>query len=422
MRVLVLSQHYWPETFRITEVVASLRRRGVAVSVLTGQPNYPEGRVFEGYRAWSWARGEHEGTQVYRVPLVPRGRGGALRLVLNYLSFIASACTFGPWLLRRERIDVVFVYATSPLLQAIAALWIGRLKGARVVTWVQDLWPDSLEATGYVRNPRLLGAVAAMVRWIYRHNDLLLAQSPAFVASVQRLAGATPVVYHPNPGDAPTAAAPMGEPALRLEPGFNIIFAGNLGTVQSLETVLDAAERLRGQRGLHWVLVGSGSRSAWLAAEVQRRGLQECMRLPGRFEPAAMPAIFAQASALLVSLVRSPIMSQTVPSKVQAYLAAGRPIVASMDGEGARIVQEAGAGVTSPAEDAAALAEAVLHLRAMDDAARARLGENGSRYFARHFDADCLAERLDALLAGTASAAADVGAASPDNRHRNETP
>ena len=203
MRLLVLSQHYWPETFRITEVVASLRRRGVSVCVLTGQPNYPEGHVFTGYRASSAGRSVHEGTTIYRVPLVPRGRGGALRLVLNYLSFIASACTVGPWLLRREGIDVVFVYATSPLLQAIAALWIGRLRGARVITWVQDLWPDSLEATGYVRNPRLLSVVAALARWIYRRNDLLLAQSPAFVESVERMAGGTPVVYHPNPGDAP---------------------------------------------------------------------------------------------------------------------------------------------------------------------------------------------------------------------------
>ena len=147
--------------------------------------------------------------------------------------------------------------------------------------------------------------------------------------------------------------------------------------MQSLETVLDAAELLREHTDLRWVLVGSGSRSAWLAEQVVRRGLEDNVRLPGRFDSTTMPGIFGQASALLVSLVRSPIMSQTVPSKVQAYLAAGRPIVASMDGEGARVVQEALAGVTCPAEDAVALAGAVLRLRAMDDMTRERLGENG---------------------------------------------
>jgi Glycosyl transferase 4-like domain len=212
--------------------------------VLTGQPNYPDGGVFDGYRAWSAGRSMHEGSPIYRVPLVPRGRGGALRLVVNYLSFIASACTVGPWLLRRERFEVVFVYATSPLLQAIAALWIGGLKGTRVVTWVQDLWPDSLQATGYVHDPRALRLVAAVVRWIYRHNDLLLVQSPAFIEAVQRMAGATPVVYHPNPGDTPDLPpAHDAWPALQLQPGFNVVFAGNLGTVQAFETVLDAAEQ-----------------------------------------------------------------------------------------------------------------------------------------------------------------------------------
>lgn len=418
MKLLVLSQHYWPETFRITEVVRSLRLRGVEVSVLTGQPNYPDGQVFHGHRAWSAGCTVHGGTPIYRVPLVPRGQGGALRLVLNYLSFIASACTIGAWLLRRERFDVVFVYATSPLLQAIAAVWIGWLKGARVITWVQDLWPDSLEATGYVRSPQLLGAVAALVRWIYRHNDLLLAQSPAFVEAVQRMAGATPVVYHPNPGDAAVAKPAYDtQPALRLTPGFNIVFTGNLGTVQAFETVLDAAEQLREKADVRWILVGSGSRSAWLAEETRRRGLA-CVELPGRFDPGAMPGIYAQASALLVSLVRSPIMSRTVPSKLQAYLAAGRPIVASMDGEGARVVDEAGAGVTCPAEDAQALAAAVLHLRAMDAAERERLGTNARLYFARHFDPDRLAERLETLLAGSAA----DRPVSVDNQPRNDTP
>lgn len=395
MKLLVVSQHYWPETFRITDVVHSLRQRGVDVHVLTGQPNYPEGHVFTGYSAWSTAHSTHDGAPVYRVPLVPRGSGNALRLILNYLSFIASASVFGTWMLRRERFDVVFVYATSPVLQAIAAIWIAKVKRAQVVTWVQDLWPESLEATGFVRSRVALRAVASVVRWIYRHNDLLLVQSRSFITTTQAMSGKTPVEYHPNPAEL-TFARPTclhERPALVLAEGFNVVFAGNLGTVQALDTLLNAAERLRAHRDIRLVLIGSGSRSDWCRREVARRGLGN-VQLAGRFLPEQMPPILAQASALLVSLVRGRVMSQTIPSKIQAYLAAGRPVIASMDGEGAEVVKAAGAGVACPAEDAEALAEAVLALRSATPETRQRMGEAGRCYFEQHFDPTVLAARL----------------------------
>lgn len=394
-RVLVLSQHYWPETFRINEVVESLREAGCEVSVLTGQPNYPDGAVFPGYRATAWGAEEHPaGYTIYRVPLAPRGRGGARRLVLNYLSFILCGSLLGPWLLRRRRIDVIFVYGTSPILQAVVGMVLKRTHRARLVTWVQDLWPQSLEVTGYVRHPRALAAVAAVVRWIYRHNDLLLVQSAGFGDSVRPMAGGTPVLVQPNPGerafDAPVGAGP---PALQLPPGFNVLFAGNLGHAQALDTVIDAARRLKDHAGIRFVLVGSGARSAWLQEQVQAHGLDNLM-LPGRFAPEAMPGLLEQASALLVTLVRSPTMSQTIPSKVQAYLAAGRPVIASLDGEGARVVKDAGAGLTCAAEDGAALAEAVLALSRMDEDARAAMGRRGRAHYDQHFRPDALAAQL----------------------------
>jgi Glycosyl transferase 4-like domain len=157
MKVLVLSQHYWPESFRITEVVESLRRAGCSVTVLTGQPNYPGGEVFAGYRAGSLGSERHPtGYTIHRVPLSPRGNGSALRLVVNYVSFLLSAALLGPWALRHESFDVIFVYGTSPILQAIPAILLKRIKRAALVTWVQDLWPQSLEVTGFVRSRRLL--------------------------------------------------------------------------------------------------------------------------------------------------------------------------------------------------------------------------------------------------------------------------
>lgn len=403
MRILVVSQYFWPETFRTNEVVQSLRGLGHQVEVLTGQPNYPDGVLQPGYSAASLHTQIHEGLMIHRVPLVPRGQGSALRLILNYLSFIVSASVFGPWLLRGRRCDVILIFGLSPILQVIPAIWLARIKGARLVTWVQDLWPESLSATGFVRSQKLLRAVAAVVRWIYRKNDLLLVQSRAFVVPVVTMAGGTPVVYHPNPGELAFSMPDIGKVSpLQLEPGFNVVFAGNLGTVQALDTLLAAAQILRNEEDVRFVLVGSGSRSAWLQQEVIRLGLDN-VKMPGRFPPADMPGILAQASAVLVSLVKDPIISQTVPSKVQAYLAAGKPIIASLDGEGARVVIEAGAGLACPAEDAQALADAVLQLRAALPEDLQKMAQRGLDYYQQNFEPTILAKRLALILSDVVS-------------------
>jgi glycosyltransferase involved in cell wall biosynthesis len=395
MNVLVLTQYYWPESFRINEIVESLQQAGCTVTVLTGQPNYPEGTVFPGYRATGFGIERHPGGySIARIPMAPRGKASALRLVANYLSFVASASTFGLWLLRGQRFDVVFVYAVSPILQAIPGIAIKRVKKAALVTWVQDLWPQSLSATGFIHNRHALNLVTMVVRWIYRRSDLLLTQSRAFIPTVRAMAGDTPVAYHPNPGelafDQPVA---NGEPALSLPAGFNVVFAGNLGTVQALDTVLDAAELLKGADGVRIVLVGSGSREQWLKDEAARRGLDNVL-LPGRFPPEAMPAILQQAAAVLVSLARDPVMEQTIPSKVQAYLAAGKPIIAALDGEGARVVLEAGAGIASAAEDAQGLAAAIMKLRVASPEALQEMGRAGRRYYDTHFSPALLAHEL----------------------------
>lgn len=398
MKILLVSQYFWPETLRITEVVQSLRDTGCDVTVLTGQPNYPEGVIPSGYSAASLRTQVRDGLTIHRVPLVPRGRGGALRLLINYLSFIVSAVVFGPWLLRGQRFDVILVYAPSPILQAIPAIWLAWVKQAKLVTWVQDLWPESLRATGFVRSPQVLRAVAVVVRWIYRRNDMLLVQSQAFVEPVVRMAGRTPVVYQPNPGELAFSAPVMDRTSpLELEPGFNVVFAGNLGKVQALDTVLAAAHLLLSEPDVRFVLIGSGSRSEWLQQEILRHGLNN-VRMPGRFPSSDMPAILAQASALLVSLIRDPIMSQTVPSKVQAYLAAGKPIIASLDGEGARVIVQAGAGVACPAQDARALADAVIHMRDALPGERQKMAQCGLSYYDLHFEPKLLSRRLAGIL------------------------
>jgi glycosyltransferase involved in cell wall biosynthesis len=398
MRILVFSQHFWPETFRINDVARGLRDAGHEVQVLTGQPNYPDGAVYPGYRAAACSTQDWLGIPVHRVPLVPRGSASARRLIANYLSFIASSAVLGLWRLRGQRIDVVLVYATSPLLQAIGAWVVACAKRAALVTWVQDLWPQSLEVTGYFKRGRALAIVEWWVRWIYARQDLVLIPSRAFEPEVRALAPPElRIAYLPNAGDDDHAASASSPPALMLDPGFNIVFAGNLGTAQALETVLDAAAALRDLPAVRFVLVGSGQRGAWLQEQIRERGLAN-VQLAGRFAPDQVPGILAQAQATLVSLRRDPAMALTVPSKVQSYLAAGRPIIAALDGEGARIVTEAGAGIACPAEDALALAAAVRRLIALSGAERDAIGRAGRVYHEAHFAPGHLTPALAGLL------------------------
>jgi len=297
---------------------------------------------------------------------------------------------FGPRLLGGWRPEIVLTYGTSPILQAIASIRVARWARARAVIWTQDLWPESLLATGFVRNALALAAVKHVVRWIYRRTDLLLVASEAFIAPVRARSGKTRVVVHPNP----TTAAPHipGAPAFELAPGFNIVFAGNFGVAQGLGAIIDAAGRLRDLADLRFVLVGSGRLDAWLRAEAARRGLTNVI-FPGRFPANKMPAIFARASALLVTLGASPTLALTVPSKLQSYLAAGRPILAALDGEGARVVRESGAGLIAPAEDGQALANAARRLYRTDPQAIVTMGRAG-RDYARRFDPAILTPAL----------------------------
>jgi len=326
--------------------------------------------------------------------MVPRGSGSGWRLALNYLSFVVSASVQGRWLLRGQLFDVILVYGMSPILQAIPGILLKGPTRARLITWVQDLWPESMAVAGFVRDRWLLEAAGSVVKWIYRRCDLLLVQSQAFVPIVRSMASGVPVRYHPNPGELSSgeSSAPV-DPGVVLDAGFNVVFAGNMGTVQALDTVLDAAGRLMPYRDIHIVLVGSGSRRNWLVQEAESRRLTN-VRFVDRLPSQAMPAVLAQASALLVTLVRSPIMSKTIPSKIQAYLAAARPIIACLDGEGARVVEEAGAGLTCPAEDAAALAEAILRMRGMLQSELRQMAEAGRCYYRQHFDPDALAKIL----------------------------
>lgn len=409
MRVLVVSQYFWPESFRINAIVESLIERGIEVEVLTGKPNYPEGVIYSGYSAWGCQREQWKGATLYRAPLFPRGRNSHLRLLLNYLSFIFLGSACGSWMVRKRQYDVIFVYGLSPILLAIPALFIGWLKGKKVIIWVQDLWPQSLSATGYIRSRLMLGAVGKVVRFIYRGADLLLVQSRAFEAPVAALASGTPIVYYPNSVD-DTFAIPATDETPQVEglgEGFSVMFAGNIGAAQAVGVMVEAASFLKAHADIHFVVLGDGSCRDEMLKAVQQRGLTN-LHLPGRFPVETMPGFMQKASALLVTLANRPIFAATVPNKVQAYLAAGRPIIACLNGEGARLVAEAGAGLATPAEDARALADTILRLYQMPAGEREEMGVNGRRYYQEHFDHEHLVDELIGHLQAVSQGRKDI--------------
>jgi glycosyltransferase involved in cell wall biosynthesis len=402
---LLVSPHYSPEPFRVADAAAGLVRRGHEVHVLTALPNYPAGRFYEGYGLLGPYRESHDGVEIHRVPVVPRGRGGALRLVLNYASF-ALAATARALSLGRRRWDVVFVVQLTPVTAIVPAAVLRAVFGTPVVAWVQDLWPESISATGFGRHRFLVSAARALSGWLYRRCDRVLGTSPAFGPRLDRLGVATSrFEYLPQwaedffgrGGD--SSSPPGGE----WSSGFPIMFAGNLGRAQALDTIIEAASLVRDDSAIRWVFLGDGSRREWLEGEVRRRGLERSVFLLGRRPAAEMPSFFANAGAMLVSLKRDDTMALTIPAKIQSYLAFGRPVLASMDGEGARVVEDSGAGWAAPGDDAVGLAEIVRRMKNLPAAERAAMGARGRAYSRLHFDREACLDRLDRALDAMAS-------------------
>lgn len=398
LHILIISQYFWPENFRINDLAVGLVERGHRVTVLTGQPNYPTGRFFQGYGYFSPIHENYLGVNIVRVPLLPRGKGRGVALATNFLSFALSACFLG-WLRCREKYDLIFVHEPSPITVGIPARVFRRLKKIPLFFWVQDLWPESLSATGGVQSPLLLKLVGLLVRWIYRGTDRILVSSRAFIPSVEGMGGARErIFYFPQTADSfYQPLRPDGSwPETRLLPrGFVVLFAGNLGAAQGIGAIIDAAELVRENSEIQWVILGDGRMRAWAEEEIRRRGLAN-VHLLGAFPAEAMPRFFALSDVLLMTLRRDPLFALTVPGKLQSYLACGRPIVAALDGEGARIVEEAQAGVSCRAEDPVGIAAAVkdLYRRSVDE--RRALGAQGRYYFEAHFDREKL---LNMLLA-----------------------
>lgn len=401
MKILVVSQYFWPENFRINDLTEGLVEKGHEVTVLTGIPNYPGGRFFSGYGMFKNTRQRYRGAKIVRVPLIPRGNGGKIRLAFNYFSFAFWASALAP-LVCHGKYDVIFVYEPSPITVGLPAIVLKYLKSCPIVFWVQDLWPESLSATGAVNSAVILRMVRKMVNFIYRHCNCILVQSHAFIPFICSFGiDKKHILYFPNNTEEfyrPLGIEPGAVERKMIPAGFVVMFAGNIGAAQDFGTIVAAAEKLKSYKDIHWVIIGDGRMRQWAQEQVAGFDLGKNFLFLGKYPAEQMPRYFALADVLLVTLKNEEIFKFTIPAKVQSYLACAKPIVASLAGEGARIIKEAGAGLVCRPENPGALAEKVLEAYHMEESARRAMGFKGREYFENNFSREMLLNRFDEIM------------------------
>lgn len=380
--MLLLTQWFDPEpTFKGQVFARELVRQGFDVEVVTGFPNYPGGKVYAGYRIKLIQRECIDGVQITRLPLYPNHNQSAFKRVLNYSSFAASVLVYG--LLMAKRADVMYAYH-PPLTVGVAASLIRWVRGIPLVYDIQDMWPDTLRATGMLNNPRALALVARLCDWVYKRVDQLVVLSPGFKRLLlQRGVPEQKIDMIYNWADESALMLPVGAvpAAFPTADRFRVVFAGNMGKAQALDSVLDAAAILqaRGSRA-SFVMLGGGVEVSRLKSRTLEMKLGNVVFLP----PVPMSevgTVLSAADVLLVHLRKDPLFEITIPSKTQAYMAVGKPLLMAVNGDAADLVRQAKCGLTAESGNPQALADAVDALAAMPADELKMMGENASRFY-----------------------------------------
>jgi len=382
VRILLLTQWFEPEpTFKGLTFAKALRDAGMEVEVLTGFPNYPMGRLYPGYRIRLIQHEEIEGIKVTRVPLYPSHDRSVLRRIANYISFAISAFIYGVFFTRK--VDVIYAYH-PPLSVGAVAVVLKFLRGWRVVLDVQDLWPDTLRATGMLNNERVLSMIGSAAGLIYRWSDVVVVLSKGFqnrliTRGVPR--AKVEVIHNWADEEKLRNCEDVISFANSAKASFNILFAGNIGSAQSLDVVVDAAVLLRERKShVRFIFLGTGLEVDSLRNEVKARGLDNVEFL----QPVPMEQVGAylkSADALLVHLRRDELFEITIPSKTQAYMAVGKPILMAVQGEASDLVRRAGCGLVAAPQDPVSLANAADRLSKMTNEELFEMGCSGLQFY-----------------------------------------
>ncbi len=399
-KILVVTQHFWPENFRINDIVEGFLQDGIAVDVLCGLPNYPKGEWFPGYSAAGPFEEEWHGARLYRCKEVPRRGNTSVNIFLNYVSW--------PWYAAHalHRLpggyNAVFCFNTSPVLMCWPAIRYAKKHHIPFTNYVLDIWPENLYSVLNVKNKALRAIAQGVSDALYKKADRLIAMSEPLQQRLCQRTGMPPQKIAVIPQYCEDFyAVPQPDAALQAQFSgrFNLVFTGTFTPAQSLETVITAVQdaRSRGADMLHLLLVGDGMSRAALEAKVKELHAEDAVTFYGSVPATDIPKFTALADALIVCLSDSPDLGLTVPAKVASYMAAGKPVLASMDGAGNAAVAAAG-GLSSPACDAAALADNLLALTRMDAAQRAAMGQSAKEYYLAHYRRSELLRKLEHFI------------------------
>lgn len=399
MKILIVTQYYFPENFKSNDLSFELQKRGHDVTVLTGLPNYPEGKMYEGYGLFKNRNQTINGVKVIRALLLLRGKGGGIRLFLNYFSFAFFASVKVFFLSFRNKYDAVIVHEPSPITQFYPALLLKKLQKVPVYFWVMDLWPESLEIAGGIKNKFVLNFFKKMVISFYKNSEKILITSKGFKKSILEKGDfGAKLEYFPNWAEESISHGDTSFEIPSLPDGFKVMFAGNVGEAQDMESIMQAALLLKDHANIKVIIVGDGRKMPYVQQFIKDHALENTVITLGRFPVEAMAAFFAKADVMLVSLKDDPIFNLTVPAKIQAYMSAAKPILAMLNGEGAEIILEAGCGETAPAGNAHKLAETVMKMSELSAEELKNMGLNSSAYFQKNYTLASCITNLESIL------------------------
>lgn len=394
MKVLYVSQYFYPETFRGNDIVFDLVEKGHDVTVLTGKPNYPSGNFFDGYSFWGIKREIINGANVIRIPTFPRGNGGALRLILNYLSFFIFSFPYSRFRLA-SNFDIIFVQQLSPVTMAFPAIWAKkRNRNAKLYIWILDLWPESITAVTNLKNRYIIGVIDKLVKYIYSKADYILISSNSFKKSIQQRSRNKEIIYFPNWAESiydfnTNLKFNLGG----LPVGFNIMFAGNIGEAQDFETIIKASELTKNEK-INWIILGDGRKLNWVKEQIKLKNLEN-VHILGRHPIEKMPAFFQNADAMLLTLKNSPVFDLTVPAKLQAYLASGKIILGAINGESNSIINNNNIGKSSESGNFHKLAENAIFLKNLSKEKRIEMEKNSKNLYLMNYSKSVLLNYLE---------------------------
>lgn len=409
MKILFVCQYFYPEVFRGNDIAFHWAEEGHDVHVVTGIPNYPDGVFHKGYGLFKRRHEEivqdvlgfkkFKGkVRVTRLPIIPRGNN-KIMLMMNYFSYLIVAWVYMLYHAMFHKYDRVFIQQLSPVMMSAPGVLYKRLRKVPLYTWVLDLWPESLTAAGGINNKYILAFFKHYVKSQYKHSDKILISSRSFEKSVLEYGPySEKIIYYPQWADGNSGEIVKPNNAPAIPNGFKLMFAGAVGEAHGFECTMQAALLTKDHKDIKWVIVGDGRKLDWVKQFVKDNALEETVYTLGRFPSETMPWFFAQADVMLVTLSDDPLFKLYAPAKISSYMAAGKPIVAVLNGEGAEVINDADCGWSLPAGDAEGFAKLAIELSQRDRADLQVKGKNAAKYYNEHFVKEKCLRKLDDLM------------------------